>query len=530
MCSLLAGAVCAFVLAVVPLGGDAPAHVYRTLLVQHGVLVWDNLWFAGQYPLASYSLLYYLAAAPVGNVALGVAAVVTAAALFSSILLREWGSIGRWPARWYAVVAAAPLFTGDFAYACGFAALLGTIWALQRGRIWLTLAGATLTLGCSPLAFLLLCLTLLVLAPRRGRLDRPILVIGAAVGLLATLQLGVLAIFPSRGLYFPYGLWRLVLGVGVGILATALSLRGSGRRTLARLFAVWTLANIVSYFVPSAVGHNLLRPAALVFPLMLLAALLARWRPLWLVIPAVGAALAANVVPYLTMIPDRSTDNTGTSAYWRPLIDFLKTKPDPGFRVEVVPTADHWETFYLPQAGYSLARGWYTQLDIADNPTLFRPLSATAYRQWLRAVGVRYVVLPHALLGTSDGLQEVRLLTSGHSGLERVHTDRRFTVYELPSATPILTGPGRPQLTALTHDTISGRVSRPGSYQLRIRYTPYLEADRGTVCLMPSSTGMTTLLARSAGSFALHAIENPGTAIVTLLTQHHHTCPAPTPP
>ena len=77
------------VLAIVPQGGDLAAHLYRTLLVRHTIFVWDNLWFAGQYPLFSYSLLYYVAASVVGNMVLGVASVVVAAALFASAAVGE---------------------------------------------------------------------------------------------------------------------------------------------------------------------------------------------------------------------------------------------------------------------------------------------------------------------------------------------------------------------------------------------------------------------------------------------------------
>ena len=74
-----------------PESGDAPAHLYRTLLVREGVLVWDNLWYGGHYPLASYSLLYYLPAALVGNLPLVFAAVVLSAAFFAALVEREWG-------------------------------------------------------------------------------------------------------------------------------------------------------------------------------------------------------------------------------------------------------------------------------------------------------------------------------------------------------------------------------------------------------------------------------------------------------
>src|ERR671910_2689007 len=117
-----------------PPGGDAAAHLYRTELVREGVLVWDNLWFAGHYPLASYSVLYYLFAALVGNEPLVVAGAIVSAALFAALARDEWGEAARWPARAYAVLAATPLFTGTYSYALGIAAALGALRLLQLGR------------------------------------------------------------------------------------------------------------------------------------------------------------------------------------------------------------------------------------------------------------------------------------------------------------------------------------------------------------------------------------------------------------
>ena len=69
-------ALAAFLIAVGPAPGDAPAHLYRTLLLRHGTFVWDNFWYDGSYPFASYSLLYYLPAALVGNLPIIFAAAV----------------------------------------------------------------------------------------------------------------------------------------------------------------------------------------------------------------------------------------------------------------------------------------------------------------------------------------------------------------------------------------------------------------------------------------------------------------------
>ena len=138
--------------------GDAPVHLYRTFLVRDGALVWDNFWYAGTYPLASYSLLYYLPAALVGNLPLVFFAAVASTVLFASIALREWGTAALWPSRVFGVLAAAPMFTGLYAYSLGFAAMLATLKLLQLRRLWLAAVLAALTVGFSPLAFAFLCL------------------------------------------------------------------------------------------------------------------------------------------------------------------------------------------------------------------------------------------------------------------------------------------------------------------------------------------------------------------------------------
>jgi hypothetical protein len=115
-----------------PPAGDAAAHLYRTYLVDKNILVWDTFWYRGNYPTFTYSLLYYPVAALVGNTAATVAGILSAAAAFSVIVLREWGRIAVWPARAFGVVAAGPLVTGTFPYGLGLAAGLIALAAAQR--------------------------------------------------------------------------------------------------------------------------------------------------------------------------------------------------------------------------------------------------------------------------------------------------------------------------------------------------------------------------------------------------------------
>src|ERR687896_885560 len=230
----LAAVPAALLLALTPTGGDAAAHLYRTLLVREGVFVWDNLWFAGQYPLASYSLLYYLPAALVGNVPLVFCAVLASAALFASISIREWGDAALWPARAFSVLAAGPLFTGTYSYALGLAAMLAALRALQAGRAWLGVGFAALTLGLSPLAFIFLCLILLAVTLSRRRVNVSRLAVGGGLAVLVAAQAASFWLFPSEGEY-PFRGLELVTVVSVSALGAFLALRARGGNVLAAL-------------------------------------------------------------------------------------------------------------------------------------------------------------------------------------------------------------------------------------------------------------------------------------------------------
>ncbi|HEX6490037.1 MAG TPA: hypothetical protein VF002_01535, partial [Gaiellaceae bacterium] len=521
--ALIGGVAALLLLVVVPRGGDAAAHLYRTFLVQRGALLWDNLWFAGQYPLASYSLVYYLLAAAVGNGLLAAVGVVLSALLFASLVLRAFPRAGRWPAYWFAALAGGQFFTGDYPYTVAFTALLATLWALQRGRTWLGIACAALTLGCSPLAFLFLCLVLLALRISSPQPHRRTLIIGASLLVLVGVEMGSLWLFPSH-LSYPFAFWRFILGVSVCLLGAALALRSSAARPLASIFVIWTFALVAGYLIPSPVGHNLLRPATLVFPLMLLAAQLAGRRPRWLAYPAVAAAFAANVGPYVATVISRS-DKASRASFWSPMLHYVAAHSSAGYRLEVVPTINHWEAYYIPKVGFPIARGWYQQLDSGDNPRLNHGgLTPRVYRDWLRSVGVRYVIVANAT-PASGAANEARLLLSGRSGLVRVFQSRNGRVYELPDANPILTGAASAAITRQSISGIVGWTSQAGPYFLRVHYTRLLQVEQGAVCLSPGPGGMTRLEARQPGRFALKAVEGAGAFLESILDSYGKSSP-----
>jgi hypothetical protein len=525
LCGAVAGCVSAIFVLGLPQGGDLAAHLYRTGLVERGAVVWDNLWFAGQYPLSSYSLLYYPLAVLVGNTGLGIGAVALAAALFCSVLQREWKSAARWPARSFAVLAAGQAFTAAYPFDLGLATLLATVWALQRRRPWLAAACTLVTICLSPLAFLFLALTAIALFLPRRRIDRRSATAAAAFVVAAAGQITVLALLPTPGLVYPYGWWRFLTGLLVAGLGAALALRGRGGLRLASIFMVWAAASTILFAVPSPVGHNVVRASVFAFPLVLLAGALADFRPRWLTVAAVAAALAAAVVPYAPMIADRASGRGSQLAFWRPVLGYLAAHRGHGYRVEAIPTSNHWETYYLPTAGIPIARGWYRQLDIADDPTLYgRTLTPGVYRNWLRANGVEYVVLPHLPLGADGAEREAALVRSGAAGLRRVWAGPEATIYALPSPTPILTGPAASSIARVESSSIEGHLSAPGTYLLRVHYTPYWTVRPGSLCLSRSSTGMTVLHAPNAGRFTIRAIEAPTQVLDALLDDDSRHC------
>jgi hypothetical protein len=524
---LLAGGVAcvgaALLVALGPQTGDAPAHLYRTLLVREGVFVWDNLWYGGHYPLASYSLLYYLPAALVGNVPLVFGAVVVSAALFASIVEREWGAAGRWPARAFAVLAVGPIFVGTYSYALGLAAGLGSLRALQGGRRRLAAGAAALTLGFSPLAFVFLCLVLLALVLVR-RVGRHTVTFAAAIAVIAAIQLAALAFFPSSGPY-PFRALELAAVLTVSILGAELARRARHGAVLAAFFLVWGAASIVMFTVSTPVGENLTRLRSVVFPVMLMTAFVARFRPRWLAGLALSTALVYNIAPYAGAALDRTDVRAADRSFWAPAVDFLSDRSTPSYRVEVVPTFDHWEAYWLPRAGIPLARGWYRQIDIARNELFYeKPLAPSAYRRWLRRMGVRFVVLPNTRLGQKGEEREAALLRSGRSGLRSVFRSPQLEIFEVPQPQPILTGPGSPVVTRLDHAGIEGRLPRAGSYELKIRYTRYWRVRAGAVCVDRAAGGMTTLRAIRPGRFWLAVPEGPGALVRSLVARAPAWC------
>jgi hypothetical protein len=524
MAALATALVSALLLAVGPAPGDAAAHLYRTLLVQHGTLVWDNYWYAGDYPLASYSLLYYLPAALVGNVPLVFAAAVASTMLFTSLASREWGRAALWPCRVFGVLAAAPMFTGLYAYSLGFAAMLATLKALQTRRTLAAVLLSALTVGFSPLAFAFLALVLAAVFAARRRVSTRVVVTAAGLALVAGMELAVLLLFPSSSGTYPFHWIDFAAVLALCTLGTLVARRARAAAPLVAFYLLWGAGSVLFFLVPSPLGDNWTRLDAFAFPLTLLAASLAEFRPRRLVAAALAVAFAYNVTPYLLLIPYRLDNRPAAARFWQPAIAYLNRHFTPGYRVEVVPTAAHWESYWLPKAGFPLARGWYRQLDEADNPVLYRKqLGDAAYRNWLHSASVAFVLLPATALDWDGGPREARILRSPGSGLPVVFRDRSWTIYRVPHPTPLITGPGGVRVTGFGHTTIRGIAGSPGRYLLRAHYNPYWQL-RGAGCVRAGPDKMTWLELERAGPFAVSVPSSADGLLDAATGRHHGAC------
>jgi hypothetical protein len=473
-----AGSLAALLVWLGPPGTDLAAHAYqRTLFLQHGFSLWNNFWYAGRYSFVTYSLIYYPLAALLGIRLLAVATVATAAYAFAAVLWRQWGPTTRWSSRSFAIVWAGIVLSAAFPFALGIALALLALQALQARAQWRFALLAALTLAASPLAFLLL--TLLAAGPALAR-RRPtsqllwptlaILVVGGAEVLLTLL-------FPGSG-RFPFSTPELITVVAFCLLGTALTWNVERARALRAFFPVYLVACIVAFVVPSEIGENIARVRFAAIPLAVLTFSLRRWRPWPVALVVVALSVSWNVSPLLGSIWKGESHPDKSAAYWTPAVTFLHAHLGAGYRVEAVDTAGHWPAVYLARAGIPIARGWFRQDDFPQNEVLYSKLGRRSYLAWLRGLGVRYVVLTTARPDYSSR-GEAALLRSGRSRLVPVFATRQLTVFEVPHPRSLVTGPGRPTVTALTQTRVELLLHRPGTYRLAVRWSPYWESSRG---------------------------------------------------
>jgi len=513
-------AVCAFLGALVALlvglittpSGDAPSHLFQTWLFSNGGFeVWNNYWYAGRYEFVTYSVFYYPLAAQVGQLAVLVPAAGLLCGSFARAAQVEWGRRAvRGPAMAFAVTAPFVMLVGGLypflvATACGAMSLV----LLQQGWRLAFTASVFATLAFSPLAFAVLAALLAGVAlGQRQPLSTLRTHRYAFAAILGVFLAGVFMqrAFPTQA-WYPYDLTDAAIVLGFSLAGLYITGASPRARSLRMLFAVYLSLNLFAFLLQSPIGSNATRLFAIAgAPMLWLAANISRRRSRLIVVPLLAAAMALQVGPWVRDAYSAWNNPAAKASYWQPAIEFLRSHPGSEYRVEAVATWGHWDAYYLARQRVPLARGWYRQDDFPMNEALYDPNSLTSsrYQAWLRSLGVRYVLLPDTALDYSAAA-EAKLLRSGQSGLVIAGRTKHWTFYELPNATPIVTGPVNVQadVVVLDAERVWLYFERPGRFLVRIRYSPYWQPTAGQACLARGPYGMTQVTARRAGFLRL---------------------------
>lgn len=481
-------------------GVDLPAQIYRIASFRaNGLALWDNQWFGGHWTL-DYSVLFPAVAAVVGVGAVTVGAAALAALAFDRLVTLSFGPGARPAAIVFAVGTAVQSAIGQLPFLAGEALGLCACWAASRNR-W-GLAGA-LALGASlfsPLAGAFVAVAMAGwalagwLAPRRagGHMARC-----AAVALagIAPVAAGAF-LFPGQG-PMPYPAtdyaWEMAVAGGMWLLA------GRDQPVLRAGIAVYAAAATLAFAVPSPLGGNVGRlEDVLAVPLAV--ALLwsrsfsrqplsrqsiwgrTRWRRLVLPAVAIPLVLSQWAPAWGAMTSDGRQPSTH-AAYFAPLVTALlrASAGGPPGRVEVVPTAYHWETVYVASA-MPLARGWERQLDEGDNPIFYgrARLDDASYRAWLDDNGVRFVAVPDAPLDFA-GAAEARLIAGGVPGLRPVWRSAHWQLYRVEGSPGIVAPPDR--LVSEDGTRVVVWAAAAGPMLIRIRYDPAWRVTSGAGCV-----------------------------------------------
>lgn len=482
----------ALMLAWSPPVGDLAAQVFRTELFQRaGLAIWNGSWYGGHYTL-TYSVLFPPLAALLGPQVVGMLSCVSSAYLFDRLVRDRWGAEARWATLWFAAGVVTLLADGQLTFALGVAFGLASLRCLQVGRGALAILAAAGCALASPVAAVFLAGVVLAgeLAPAR-RPNRWALAVGA---LALALTIAPNVAFPGAG-EFPF-----VLSSYIAIplwCAGALILTHSVRseeRQLRRVLIAYLLAATLVWLVPNALGGNAVRLGALFGGPVLAAVLLSRRPrpalPKWLFALFLAMTMAGSLYWQLTasvaQIARSVGDPSTNASYFQPAARWLREHGGRGVRIEVPPTANHWESTYLAPS-FELARGWLRQLDTTRGDLFYDggDLTHRAYSNWLRRNAVSYVALPDAPLDYSS-VAERRLILSEPPYLALRFSSEHWRIYEVRNPKPLVEpiGTGRAKTLWVGRQGFALDVTRPGLFLVRVNFTPYWSLSRGKGCLL----------------------------------------------
>lgn len=252
---------------------------------------------------------------------------------------------------------------------------------------------------------------------------------------------------------------------------------------------------IASFALPSPVGGNIGRLGETLGVPLAFCLLWPRRR--WALAVAAVPLSVLQWGPAVTAVAANRSNPAAQGSYFAPLITYLDAHNNPAGRVEVVPTALHWEATYVAPV-LPLARGWERQLDTVDNPIFYTrgALNPLSYRQWLIDNGVRFVARPDVKLDYA-GVAEGDLVVSGVPGLRPVWHNRHWTLYAVAGSPGLVSGPAR--LARLNGGEIELDVTRPGTIHVKERYSPNWAVVQGSGCTREDAGGWLAVEALRSG-------------------------------
>jgi len=472
--------------------GDLAAQVFRTELFESaGLAIWNGSWYGGHYTL-TYSVLFPPLAALLGPKVVGMLAVVSSAYLFDRLVRDRWGVEARWATLWFSAGVVTLLADGQLTFALGVAFGLAALRCLQLGKAPLALLAAAACPLASPVAGAFLAGVVLAGAIEPGRrLSRLALAAGAiSLGLVLAPNLA----FPEAG-HFPF-VFSSYVAIPLWCAGALILTQGvrDEERQLRRVLFAYLLASTLIWLAPNAMGGNAVRLGALFGGPVLAAVMLSRRPrptvPTWIFAPLLVLAIAGSLYWQLTasvtQIARSVGDPSTASTYFHPVVSWLREHEAEGKRIEVPPTANHWEAAYMAPK-FELARGWLRQLDTTRDDIFYedKALNAATYGAWLRANAISYVALPDAPLDYSSQLER-RLILSDPSYLKLRSATEHWRIYQVRNPKPLVAPLG----TAAAETLWFGRqgfaldVKRPGEFLVRVSFTPYWSIAHGVGCIL----------------------------------------------
>ena len=476
-------------------GVDLAAATYRVeLFARSGLTLWDSQWYGGHWTF-DYSVLF----APIGWLAgiplMEIVCVAVAAWAFDRLAVGRFGRAGRAGAIAFAVGTVVQVAIGQEPYLLGETIALVALLVARDARWPFAVPLAVTASLASPLAGGFLAMA--ALAWMIGSWPERRWAAGALAAGAATPVLALEVLFPGLGT-MPFAplnfVGMMVALVPIGIVVARRD------RAIAAGVVLYAVALVATFAVPSAIGNNTTR-LGVCFGVALVTTLAwerRRGRVL-LIAAAIPLALAQWVPARQALLGEGNPSME--AAYFHPLLRYLGSADRPLARVEVVPTALHWEAAYVAPS-FPLARGWERQLDTANNAIFYNAgrLTASSYRSWLFANGVRFVALPDVPLDYA-ALAEARLVRAGVPGVRLVWHGAHWRVYAVAGAPGIVSGPAR--LISSDGANVRLLVTRPGAVIVRERYVAAWRVASGHAVLSRAPGGWMRIVAKTPGRLDL---------------------------